>query len=271
MSVLTEAALRLELRAEDLDALDTFRVEAGTIVTPSAKAFLSDHKIDLVVGNKKVLSNPRGDKPQEAKTTQAPAPAPGEAEGNLPAFTPPGRYESASGGYYDEKPEHMTAIRGPKLVNKDHPIIRFRGRIDSLEARILEVQLALQKIGMKKAIADLEEVLAYIRDILRCEVLNKDLEDRILLGMDSGEIRAHSHTPKKYYGLNHFAAGLEHGEAVILFNSLRALVREAELAAYDAFKDEYGVPSRPDLLKGLNRLSSLFYVMMFKTLAKEYE
>lgn len=269
MSVLTEAALRLELRAEDLDALDIFRVESGTIVTPSAKAFLSDHKIDLVVGEKKVLSNPRGDKPPEAKAVLLPASV--ETESNLPAFMPPKRYESVNGGYYDEKPEHMTAIRGPKLVNKDHPIIRFRGKIDSLEARVLEVQLALQKAGMKKAVADLDEVLAYIREILRCEVLDKNLEDRMLLGMDSDEIRVRSHTPKKYYGMNHFAAGLEHGEAVVLLNTLRTIVREAELAAYDAFKGEYGVPSRTDLLKGLNRLSSLFYVMMFKALAKEYD
>ena len=226
MNVLTEAVIRLKLKGENPDAVNEYKVEPGTIVTPSARDFLASHKISLVYDEKL----------KDKKV----------------------------------KPEHMTSIRGAELVNKDHPIIRFRGKIDSLEARILETQLAFQKMGMDKAVMDLGNVLEYVHEILRCEVLDRTLDDQILLGMDGDEIRARSHTPKKYYGVNHIAVNLEHGEGVILLNSLRTQAREVELTAYDTFKDEYGIPKRPDIIRGLNRLSSLFYAMMFKVLTKEY-
>lgn len=273
MGLLTEADLRFRLKGKDLDAMKEFRIEKGTVVTPAAREFLTDHKVSLIYGEKMEEKNKTGE-PESPLRSTCLDPAggkPKEEGGNLPAFVPPKRYETVTGAYYDEKPEHMTAIRGPKLVNKDHPVIWFRGKMDSLEARILEVQLAFRKLGMDQIVEDLGSVLAYTREILRCEVLNCDLEERLLLGMNGDEIRRRSHTPKKYYGINHFAAGLEHGEGVIRLNTLRTQVREVELAAYDAFKDEYGVPRRTDIIRGLNRLSSLFYVMMFKLLAKEYE
>lgn len=259
MGLLTEATLRSRLKGESLDTIKEFRVETGTVVTPAAREYLADHKIALVYGAQPEPSPPA-----------APISKPAVSDSNLPAFVPPKRYETITGAYYDTKPEHMTAIKGPKLVNKDHPVIRFRGKMDSLEARIVEVQLAFQKLGLQQVVADLGSVLAYTQEILRCEVLSCDLEEQLLLGMDSDEIRSRSHTPKKYYGINHFATNLEHGEGVILLNTLRTQVREVELAAYDTFKDEYGVPGRPDIIRGLNRLSSLFYVMMFRVLAKEY-
>lgn len=248
MALLTEAELRERLKAENLEAMTEYRVEPGTIVTPSAKAFLSDNKIRLVTGG-----SAQGD------------------NGNLPAFQKPARYESVYGGWFDEKPENMTALRGTKLVNKTHPVVRFRGRMDSMDARVLAAQFALQKLGYEKTAADLGEVQAYLQEILRCEVLEQPLPERRLLGLSEEEIRARSHTPKKYYGLAHFAAAPEHGEAVAVLNSLRTEVRELELCACDAFQDAHGVLQRVDLVRALNRLSSLFYVMMFKLLAKEYD
>lgn len=265
MGLVTESELRSAFKNIELSNIKEYRVPEGTIVTPAAKAFLTDRKIKLMIGDGHDISGPES---QQSKLGPA---IPNDEKSSLPQFEAPKRYETEAGAYYDEKPEHMTAIRGPKLVNKDHPIIRFRGKLDSFESRILEVQIAFARLGMPKVVQDLSEVLAYTREILRCEVLSCPMEDRTLLGMDSDEIRARSHTPKKYYGLNHFAPTFEHGEGVILLNALRTQVREVELSAYDAFKDGYGVPSRTDLIRALNRLSSLFYVMMFRVLAKEYE
>ena len=277
MGLLTESELRMRLKGQNLDALKEFTVESGTVVTPAAREFLIDHKISLIYEGKIAVAaaiecgateNPFGGTCLDRGGQNQ-----NENDSNLPPFVPPKRYETIAGAYYDVKPEHMTAIRGPKLVNKDHPIISFRGKLDSMQARILEVQIAFQKMGMQKVIEDLSAVLAFVREIMRSEVLNYEFAEQPLLGMGFDEIRMRSHTPKKYYGIGHFAAGLEHGEGVILLNTLRAQVREAELAAYDAFKDEYGVPEpgRSGIILALNRLSSLFYVMMFKVLAKEYE
>ncbi|HHY51861.1 MAG TPA: cobalamin adenosyltransferase [Clostridiales bacterium] len=261
MGVLTEAALRQQYKVEELEAMKQFRVPPGTIVTPSARAYLADHKVELVFEEEKKISD---SPPKSAQELQ-------DAPSNLPAFTPPKRYESLYGGFFEEKPEHMTALYGPKLVYKDHKVIVFRGKLDSLEAKIIEVQWELQQKGMERVANALNEVLSFVKEILRCEVLRKDLPETRLLNMDFDEIRERSHHPKKYYGINHFFPDHTYGQPIVWLNVLRTQVREAELAAYTAFRDEYGAPTRPDLILGLNRLSSLLYVMMFQWLAGEYK
>lgn len=256
MSVLTEAALRVLLKDADLDTMTEYRVEKGVIVTPSARAWLTDHKISLIIGDKTAIKNPA--LPAKELTKEP------EEKSVLPDFEKPARYLALGGGYYDKKPEHMTALHGNVLVNKDHPRIAFRGKIDSLQASITWTQLAFQRLGLTKGVAALGEVLRYVQDILRCEVLDQPLEEMRLFGLSEAELQSRSHTPKKYYGLPHFAASVSDGEAVILLNLLRTAVREAELIAYSAFRQKDGTPEREDIIRALNRLSSVFYVMMFE-------
>jgi ethanolamine utilization cobalamin adenosyltransferase len=83
--------------------------------------------------------------------------------------------------------------------------------------------------------------------------------------MDEEEIHDSSHHPRKYFGLPHFMpVSVGDGEAVLTLNALRAMVREVEILAYEAFKNESGPPDREDILKAVNRLSSALYVLMFK-------
>lgn len=266
MGILTESKIRLELRNKNLEETKTYFVEEGTIVTPSAKSYLSDHKITLIIGENAKENKGNKENNQDELLKSEPKK---EDRSYLPEFKAPKQYESIYGGHYDKKPEHMTSLHGMKLVNKDHPKICFRGKIDSFIANIVKSQFVLYNLGYQKAANDLEEVVAYVREILRSEVLNIDFEDTLLLGMDSDEIRARSHRPKEYYGINHFAPSFSHGEAVAQLNILRTLVREVELSAYNAFKDENGIPTRNDIIQALNRLSSLFYVMMFMVLTKD--
>ena len=49
----------------------------------------------------------------------------------------PTRYRLPGGGWIEEKPEHMTHLNGDTLVPKTHPRIRFRGKMDTLEAELL--------------------------------------------------------------------------------------------------------------------------------------
>ena len=44
----------------------------------------------------------------------------------------PQRYRLLSGGYVEEKPEHMTHLHGDVLVPKTHPRIVFRGKMAAL-------------------------------------------------------------------------------------------------------------------------------------------
>lgn len=169
------------------------------------------------------------------------------------------------------KPEYMTHLRGNTLVYKDHPRIVFRGKLDSLEADIILVQVKAEKKHLHGLYQDLEEVIRTIRMLLRCEVAGEAVGSICLQGLNEEELREHSHHPSKYYGRRHFLPTAEHGEMVGELNRLRTRTREAELASYAAFKEESGDVSRADIQKVLNRLSSLFWIMMFKYLEGYYK
>jgi ethanolamine utilization cobalamin adenosyltransferase len=164
------------------------------------------------------------------------------------------------------KPEHMTELRTGQPVRKDHPLIRLRGKLDSLEASLLEAVWAARKAGREQAAADLAETLDCVRAVLRAEVLNRPLPPITLFGLDGDALRERSHHPQKYYSRPHFMpVRPEDGEWVLTCNRLRAQTRETEIAALEAFTVPGEVsPDRPDILQTLNRLSSAFYVMMFR-------
>ena len=46
------------------------------------------------------------------------------------------------------------------------------------------------------------------------------------------------------------------------------IFRETELAAVTAFQDREGNPTRPDILRALNRISSMLYIMMIEQKGK---
>jgi len=254
---LTEAALRLLLKDADLEAMQEYNVESGVIVTPSARSWLLENKIELVINGKRKT---RAGKPKTNTETCCGCEA--SAAGNE------SQCKNGSCGA-NEKPEHMTALRGNTLVCKTHGIISFRGKLDSLMARILEVQLAFKRLEKQKSFDDLGETLQLAQSIMRAEVLGETLGPIRLFGMDEAELRSCSHTPKRCYDMPHFIASANDGEAVVLLNSLRAASREVELEACRAFKLENGESGRPDIIKALNRLSSAFYVMMFRVLTEE--
>jgi len=170
----------------------------------------------------------------------------------------PQRYRLLSGGFLEEKPEHMTHLSGDILVEKTHPRILFRGKVDRLEAELLLCQLALPKLQKS-----LQELLELTRLLLRCEVLEQPLENISLGGMDDATLRSRSHRPQDFYGQPHFMPSVSDGEAVLRLNRLRTLVRSTELAAVAA------LPGRQDLLQTLNRMSSYLYILMIQEKAGE--
>ena len=175
----------------------------------------------------------------------------------------PARYRLAGGGYLEEKPEHMTHLNGEVLVPKTHPRIRFRGKMDTLEAELLLCQMAEPALK-----APLGEVLELARQILRCDVLEEPLRREKLCGLTEEQQRRHSHFPQEYYGQPHFMPAAEDGAAVLRLNRVRCAVREAELAAAEAFRDREGAPTRPDLLRAMNRMSSMLYILMIQQKAR---
>ena len=124
---------------------------------------------------------------------------------------------------------------------------------------------------MPKLVKDLQETLDFVRNIMRCEVLDEKLEDFTLLGLTPEELREQSHYPKKYFGIGHEFPSYEMGEVVVAINSIRSNTREVEITAYEAFKGEYGNVEREDLIKALNRLSSVFWIMIYKIRTNKYK
>ena len=175
----------------------------------------------------------------------------------------PERYRLLSGGYAEEKPEHMTHLNGEVLVPKTHPRIRFRGKMDTLEAELI----LCQRIPGAPEMA-LGEILTLARKILRCDVLDEPLIWDTLCGLSEQEQRMRSHMPQDYYGQPHFMPQASDGSVIAGLNRARCFAREAELAAVEAFSDREGNLIREDIPKALNRMSSMLYLLMIQEKAK---
>lgn len=252
MHAVTEVALRSELKNKKLDE---YVIGPNVLITPSAREYLRQNKIKLVV------------KEEQQREEKIVCEKVSCKQKNIKA-----KYVSYySGGIMEKKPEYMTQLVDNILVYKDHPRITLRGKLDSLQAEILELQVIASKKKCKKLLSDLADVLDFTRNIVQAEVLDKDLKEICLLALKEDEIRKMSHNSKRYFNEDvmlfpHY----EMGEVFILLNSLRTQVREVELSAIKAFKKGWEF-ERQDIIRALNRLSSCIHIMMCKKTAGLYE
>ena len=178
--------------------------------------------------------------------------------------------DAQTGREMENKGEGMTHLRGNLLVPKTHPQIEFRGQLDSLMAKITELQILAQEQGHNQIVSDLQELLDFSRKMLAAEVKDEPLAEVAMLGMDSQQIRYNSQQVKKVFGIDHPIPGYEMGKMCVALNSLRTKVRETELSAAKAFYDGSRF-SRPDLIEGLNRLSSCVYIILCRKLSGYYD
>ena len=169
----------------------------------------------------------------------------------------PARYRLLSGGFSEEKPEHLTHLNGEVLVPKTHPRIRFRGMVDLLEAELL---LCGPETG---------ELLSLARRLIRCDVLDEPVGDFTLYGLTEAQQRQHSHFPQDHYGIPHFMPEYSDAPQVLRLNRCRSVCRQAELAAVEAFSDKDGALTRADIVQALNRMSSMLYILMIRRKATD--
>ena len=169
----------------------------------------------------------------------------------------PARWQLLGGGFCEEKPEHMTHLNAQVLVRKDHPRIRFRGMIDLLESELL-----LCMKNCPAASAQLGEILDFVRELIRCDVLEETLRQDHLCGLTKEQLRSRSHRPQDYYGQPHFMPSAADVTELLMVNRARCVARQAELAAVEAFSDREGNLTRTDILQAMNRVSSMLYLVM---------
>lgn len=245
--ILTEADLRSHPPAP---GARQYQVEEGTFVTESARSWLEKRDIQLVILPKGRMCGgmSRTPLPDRGSRTYL------DAATGLPL----GR----------EKPEEMTHLRGNLLVKKSSPRIAFRGKLDSLEAAILEAQALAHRQNAPAVRDGLGEVLEQVHLVLGAEVKDQPLEEVPILGMDQARLRQVSHNVKGAFGIDHPIPSWEMGELALRLNTLRTQVRETELAAAVAFEAPGETP-RPDIIRALNRLSSAVYILFCKLLAEK--
>jgi ethanolamine utilization cobalamin adenosyltransferase len=137
--------------------------------------------------------------------------------------------------------------------------------MDTLEGELLLAQVML----CKPYDGQIEAILDFARGLIRCDVLDEPVSEGRLCGMTEQELRQRSHFPQDFYGQPHFMPAARDGEQLLRVNRARCAARAAELAAVEAFSDREGNPTRPDILKALNRLSSMLYIIMIQLKAKQ--
>jgi ethanolamine utilization cobalamin adenosyltransferase len=260
MAVLTENDIRKLFNEKVLMEKGEFFLEKDMILTPSARTYLADKNIIIRTDH------------LEGKTRYQNKDSIGKKEKEMEIDTQKEEiYETLFGITLHEKPEHMTHLRGNLLVFKDNGRIALRGAIDSLESEIILAQIVAQREGSKKLVDDLEEIIRFIRSLLRSEITGDPIGEFHLQGLDAKEIREQSYHPSKYFGVKHFLPTYKHGEMVAQLNKLRTLTRRTELIAFKAFKTEENKVERVDIIRAFNRLSSLFWIMMFKYMTDKYK
>jgi ethanolamine utilization cobalamin adenosyltransferase len=179
------------------------------------------------------------------------------------------------------KPEEMTHLYGNRLIEKDNPVIAFRGKLDSLCALILEAQVMGEEKNNEGFVNDLQEILEFVRSLFSVEYKRVPLGEFRILGYGSEELRERSRNPEKYFGRGHLLMHHSMGPLSARLNRLRTAARETELAAVALLRDtktrnpEAQSPRAAehclkDIVEALNRLSGLFYMLMYTYLPEDY-
>jgi len=230
--VLSEDILKIKYRKEPFDV---FEIEKGTLLTPSAKQFLNEKGIELVIKEKP-------------------------------------KYVGKNGECYFEKPEHMTVVDGNVLISKNSKLIALRGKIETFLAEVL---LTGKEIGLTsnndKLIRDIETIIKFIQNIMVAEKLDKILENQTFFDSKSiKDIKEIIENPKEYFKKGHLLEiSLSSDLTIHKLNRLRFLARELEIQAIDYFVEDYKV-SRKDLLEAFNVLSDVIYIIILKVDNGEY-
>ena len=236
MEILTDIALRAHwFRSHE----KAYHVSKDTMLTPAARDFIREHGITLIYEDSALEGQPEvevSSVPESVKAVnQLPdaAESVGEPYKAMPmAAVPQGAdhkpqyVNGETGEVLSVKPENMTHLHGNVLVPKTHPQIAFRGMLDSLEAKIMSLQVVASENGLHRLTDALDEVLAYVRQILSAEVLDKELGEIHLLGLDSAGLRYESHHIKEIYGIPHPMPEYRMGRICIGLNELRTFVRQ---------------------------------------------
>lgn len=263
MKVITEAYLREELGRTVPEA---YYIPEGKILSPAAREYLMGRRI-------KILSEAQLPAPEAVLAPQAAV----GASPTINTVTGPEVGQTqyidyATGACYFEKPIYMTKLHGNVLVPKDHPLILFRGKLESFEALLVLVQTTVYEAGGSHKLLDsLDDLLDAVRELSQCEFLHEEFKRTAILGMTCTQQQEKLLDPLKHFGVAQLAQpDYTQGRIYNLLYQLYTAMREVESVAVAAFREGHKY-TRKDILKALNRLSGALQIMMYMYLAGEYK
>ncbi len=237
---------------------------AGACLTPAAHSLISDRRLQVKYADDK----PSSVSGNAAASSQRPHihPLTGRDRGE-------GRHPMQCALCHQNvggKPDVLTHLNADRLVPKNDERIGFRGRIDSAIACAVWIQAEwMEKTGEQNGAVvsqflaqGLSDVRSCLGNVLRAEVTGEPLAPIRMGPHDEEAIHRISHDPWKHLGHDHIVPEASHGLSAARLNLLRASIRETEVAAAGIYIDRDFEVLRPDIMQGLNRMSSAVYVLM---------
>lgn len=176
-----------------------------------------------------------------------------------------------SGMAVERKPEGYTHLfDNQSLVPKSHPVVRFRGKLDLLQAHVLDAAAECRREGHADVADELDEILAFLRKMLSAEVTGRPMPELSIAGFSAEELHQLSHDTKHYLNVGWVMPASSMGMSVAKLNLLRAYCREVELTALEVAPacDHLRAENKERLLYGLNRLSNAIYVLVCKLVGR---
>ncbi|WP_211824993.1 hypothetical protein [Kistimonas asteriae] len=248
MGVVTEARIRSEYRKA---AFTTFEVELKDIITPSARQFIQDKGIALVIRGQDDVT------PVEESLI----PATVDEGDNSAAAPTPHFICDYTGGMFTEKPDCMAVLGDNRLVLLTDPRIALQEQFDRLQADMLCMQVDCAESGRKSLCDELQKVLDYVRQLTIAIVPGENVDPDVFRTQDSEPAPLSDCED----GLPHYSMG----RTLVSLNRLRAGIREAELTAVHAYQRGQRC-ERPDMLRALHHLSGHCYQLMVRERAGEF-
>lgn len=260
MRIVTEIELRDQYKS---NSFESFVLNNGDRLTPAASQFLNERSIKIINNDDSSNGSLSQKEGNRMKT---------KLDINNLEMPKEGYICFPSGKLVKDKPEHCTHLKGRILISKNNPVIKFRGQLDLLEANFITCINQIALYGYKDMADDLNQFFIYLQNIMRAEVLNEPLPFIDYKGWTDAEVREHSHYPDKYFGVKHTLPSPKYGQIYGEVNKLRAMVRQLEITAVDAFYNEdEDKCERADIVMALNRLSSLVYIVICQFIGGHYK
>ncbi|MDR2787851.1 MAG: ethanolamine utilization cob(I)yrinic acid a,c-diamide adenosyltransferase EutT [Candidatus Accumulibacter sp.] len=254
-----------------------FHLPPGSALTPAARSLASDRRLRITYEEAADGGTDGGDAPPVAADSAA-RPRIHPLTGKERSARPPAARCALCRQEVGKKPDALTHLDANTLVPKNDARIRFRGRLDGAIACAVWLQAEWAEARRKGDEADalstrLEQGLSDVRsalgDALRAEVTGEILPPPRMGPFDEEAIHRVSHDPWRHLGHDHVVPEVSQGLSAARLNLLRAAIREAETCAAEVHVGRDFEVARPDLMQGLNRLSSAVYILMILAVMRE--